>query len=718
MIHRFTSALCLGAVICGLILTCSAHAAATAPVFTAGPTASPNVAPINTQVNFSVTVTGTAPITIGWDFGDGSSIPQNGANINVAHSFTQIASRVVTATAIDGNGLSTQMTVLVTVTSVPVNLSFQMHTYTTTIFPLGNGVPASGGRDLVFVILPNNQKYLCIPTDPNVRATFDPNNQRFYRVDSSVGLINGFNALNSTLINLDGTFFGARTDTPPVNSNGQSSLESYSIPLTIDSTKKADISILDPNTMAYRTSETNIYEIERAPTSIVFKTTPIPLIATGALAIDYDIEDQTHLLVESPVTDPAKAPLPVRISSYFRSGQFFDQLILDNNPLLPNYSGNASSITWDVDNGDIYVLDGSQLIAMKLQRATITSVTPNHGPVAGGTAVTINGTNFPTDAIVFFDGVQVKSEVNKSSTQITCTTPAHVGATVDVTMTGTGIIVGSPAKLPSGYTYGNAPPIAVLSVQSNIGSSPFTTSFNIAGTSDKEGTIASVKIDFGDGTSATFPNDLSVTTMTHVYSGNSIFTATLTITDTLGPSASASVKITVGKGGSDFVGSLLLKTLSMNIGTPSMGKDKLSISGQIVLPVDVTPAALEGGYVKIVVNSITVNSANVALGKNGKLSSTSEKFSIKLLKGRGVASGTYLFTYSIHNADLSSIKPALAMGATRTTIPVNITMTSNLGRNFYYGDGTSDTLGNGNPKIAVVDVKDTAKSSSLSLVRK
>lgn len=46
------------------------------------------------------------------------------------------------------------------------SVSFQQRTYTVSVVPLGTGVPAAAGSDLIFVILPDNTKFLCIPTDP------------------------------------------------------------------------------------------------------------------------------------------------------------------------------------------------------------------------------------------------------------------------------------------------------------------------------------------------------------------------------------------------------------------------------------------------------------------------------------------------------------------------------------------------------------------------
>ena len=59
---------------------------------------------------------------------------------------------------------------------------------------------------------------------------------------------------------------------------------------------------------------------------------------------------------------------------------------------------------------------------------TVSSVSPNSGPVAGGTAVTITGTNFAAGATVKFGATAATNVVVVSSTSITATTPAGSGS--------------------------------------------------------------------------------------------------------------------------------------------------------------------------------------------------------------------------------------------------------------------------------------------------
>jgi hypothetical protein len=63
----------------------------------------------------------------------------------------------------------------------------------------------------------------------------------------------------------------------------------------------------------------------------------------------------------------------------------------------------------------------------------INSISPNNGPSAGGTVVTITGTNFDSGSVVKF-GNNVAVSQYFSRTQLTATAPPGSG-TVDITVT-------------------------------------------------------------------------------------------------------------------------------------------------------------------------------------------------------------------------------------------------------------------------------------------
>ena len=81
---------------------------------------------------------------------------------------------------------------------------------------------------------------------------------------------------------------------------------------------------------------------------------------------------------------------------------------------------------------------------------TVTAITPNTGPPAGGTAVTITGTDFTGATAVTIGGIAVTSFTVVNSTTLTTTTPAHAAGKVDVAVT-------TPSGTATGaglYTYG------------------------------------------------------------------------------------------------------------------------------------------------------------------------------------------------------------------------------------------------------------------------
>ena len=67
--------------------------------------------------------------------------------------------------------------------------------------------------------------------------------------------------------------------------------------------------------------------------------------------------------------------------------------------------------------------------------ATVTSVSPGAGPLAGGTSVTITGTNFSAATGVSFGSGPAESFIVASSSTITASSPDEPAGTVDVTVT-------------------------------------------------------------------------------------------------------------------------------------------------------------------------------------------------------------------------------------------------------------------------------------------
>ena len=108
---------------------------------------------------------------------------------------------------------------------------------------------------------------------------------------------------------------------------------------------------------------------------------------------------------------------------------------------------------------------------------TVTSVNPNNGPGAGGTTVTIAGSNFFAVTAVNFGTNPAASYTVNSPTQITATSPAGAG-TVDITVTAGGGTSGASAF--DRFTYVAAP--TVTGVAPNTGPAAGGTSVTITGT--------------------------------------------------------------------------------------------------------------------------------------------------------------------------------------------------------------------------------------------
>ena len=66
---------------------------------------------------------------------------------------------------------------------------------------------------------------------------------------------------------------------------------------------------------------------------------------------------------------------------------------------------------------------------------TVSAVSPNNGPIAGGTAVTITGTHFEPGASVTFGGAPAGSVAFVNDTTLTAVTPAHATGAVAVAVT-------------------------------------------------------------------------------------------------------------------------------------------------------------------------------------------------------------------------------------------------------------------------------------------
>jgi hypothetical protein len=115
---------------------------------------------------------------------------------------------------------------------------------------------------------------------------------------------------------------------------------------------------------------------------------------------------------------------------------------------------------------------------------SITSVSPNSGPAAGGTSVTIAGSNLANATAVFFGGLPA-TIVSDSGTQIVAIAPTEpANTTVDVTVTTVGGKTSAISRPADQYTFSAA---SAPTVTSPTAANITSTSVTLGGTVASDG---------------------------------------------------------------------------------------------------------------------------------------------------------------------------------------------------------------------------------------
>jgi hypothetical protein len=105
--------------------------------------------------------------------------------------------------------------------------------------------------------------------------------------------------------------------------------------------------------------------------------------------------------------------------------------------------------TYDARYRTDFTLEFRQMVLQNDPVPTIDTVTPDTGPAAGGTTVTLTGTRFGSVTGVTFGGGAGTALKIISDTELTVAAPAHAAGAVDVVATNSG---GTGTK-SNGYTY-------------------------------------------------------------------------------------------------------------------------------------------------------------------------------------------------------------------------------------------------------------------------
>jgi len=292
---------------------------------------------------------------------------------------------------------------------------------------------------------------------------------------------------------------------------------------------------------------------------------------------------------------------------------------------------------------------------------TVTSITPNTGTTAGGTAVTITGTGFLTGATVTLGGTAATSVNVAGGTSITATTPAHAAGAVSVAVTNTDAQSGS---LNNGYTYTTSNPApTITSITPNTGTVSGGTSVTIGGT----GFLAGATVSLG-GTAATaviVVGSKSITATTPAHTAGAV---SVVVTNTDGQSGTLTngYTYTTGTGGAPIA------FVQVTAATPQTASASVAVT---------YTAAQTAGNLNVVlvgwndttstVTSVTDSRGNTYALAIGPTSGTGLRQSIYYAKN--IAAGSNTMTVKFNQAAAFVDIRALEYSGLDTVSPLDVT---------------------------------------------
>jgi hypothetical protein len=174
-------------------------------------------------------------------------------------------------------------------------------------------------------------------------------------------------------------------------------------------------------------------------------------------------------------------------STVYLATQFGLMVSIDGGANFTTYTTNeglGSDSVWAIasgSGGSILAVTDVGLSIGSWPNPTVTAVSPSSGAAAGGTAITITGTNFASGATVTVGGAACMNVTVVNATEITCTTPAGTAGTASVVVTLNGVSNSANTL----FTY-NAPP---TTTSTTVAAATATT---VAATTTTTTTVAAV----------------------------------------------------------------------------------------------------------------------------------------------------------------------------------------------------------------------------------
>ncbi|MCI0341961.1 MAG: IPT/TIG domain-containing protein [Planctomycetales bacterium] len=192
----------------------------------------------------------------------------------------------------------------------------------------------------------------------------------------------------------------------------------------------------------------------------------------------------------------------------------------------PSGGGPVTVVVTNVDSQSASLPSGFNYVGTP---ATVTGVSPGNGPAAGGTFVTISGSNFASGATVQFGSATATSVTVVSATQITCVTPAGSPGFANVTVTNP---FASPGTMANGFLF-QGPPPTLTNVSPSSGPDSGGTAVQLTGTNFLSGATVAFGGTAATGVTFVSSSQVNCTTPAHTLG---VVTVTLTNPDLLAAS--------------------------------------------------------------------------------------------------------------------------------------------------------------------------------------